>query len=135
LCIFVFFCFKSNNMSNNIQPAITPFSKISKKRKLTKNSSNYIWVKFQKTFLFLDNIDHGRWNINKIIISCLCKPNYINNSIQSASTLFDKVGKKKKTCKKFLRLNLSEIPKSIFVSWWYWFYETKNHQNDNIVFV
>jgi hypothetical protein len=58
----------------------------------------------------------------------------MGNSIQPAIAPSNKVGKKNKTCKKFLKLNLSEIPKSIFVSQQHWSCETKHHQNDNIAF-
>jgi hypothetical protein len=46
----------------------------------------------------------------------------------------DKVGKKKKTHKKFLKHPLSETSKDICGSQRHWSCETKHHRNDDITF-
>jgi hypothetical protein len=62
---------KPNHMGNGIQPVVAPSNKVGKKkRKLVKNSLDWIWVKPQRAFLYLNNIDRAKQNIVKMIISC-----------------------------------------------------------------
>jgi hypothetical protein len=79
---------------------------------------NEFLVLFNNSFVMLKIDYDGFWNSTMCLEDWIdnLKPNHMGNGIQPVVAPSDKVSKKKKTHKKFLKYSLSETSKSIFVS-------------------